>query len=141
MLYLCANIRNYIVFIYSDHLSLSLQISLCVSLSIVPSLYIYIVTLSLLRRLYSMSITIYQHANYKGKAITSDKSLPDLRLHGFNDMASSIKVNKGRFILYEHINYTGKYYTIGPGDYNISAVKLMIGNDIISSIFKVSNSA
>ncbi len=79
-------------------------------------------------------ITLYEHASFKGKTLTLEKSAPNFSDLKFNDEASSIKVLSGTWILYEHANYSGRSALIGKGDYDIQAVQGLIGNDVISSV-------
>ena len=85
-----------------------------------------------------MSITLYEHADFRGREITLYKSTPDLRLvNDFNDKASSAKVTSGVWQLYEHVDYKGKYMEVTPGDYNSAIIIEKLGNDIISSVKKL----
>ncbi|XP_072048008.1 beta-crystallin B3-like [Amphiura filiformis] len=63
------------------------------------------------------NITLYQHTNYGGTALSLQCPANDLRSHQFNDQASSIKVLNGIWILYEHIDFTGRQYIVTKGDY------------------------
>ncbi|XP_066526989.1 epidermal differentiation-specific protein-like [Hoplias malabaricus] len=53
-------------------------------------------------------ITLYEHVNYQGKSLilTTETSLAS---SGFNDVASSHKVQRGVWVLYEHSNRGGGY--------------------------------
>lgn len=80
------------------------------------------------------SITLFEHAGFSGRDLELHKSTPNFVPLGFNDKASSIKVASGTWIVYEHINYEGKYWEIGPGEYDIKVLHEKIGNDVISSV-------
>ena len=85
-----------------------------------------------------MSITLYEHAHFKGRTVTLTSSTPDLsHVNDFNDIASSVKVSEGKWRLCEDINYQGKYYDVGPGSYDIDVIREKIGNDVISSVQKL----
>ena len=85
-----------------------------------------------------MSITLYEHADFKGREVTLQNSTPDLRqVNEFNDISSSVVVSGGQWKLWEHVNYKGKFYIVGPGRYNIDVIREKIGNDLISSVEKL----
>ena len=81
-----------------------------------------------------MSIILYAHAGFQGKELTLESSTSDLRSSNFNDKASSVKVRSGTWKLWEHFNFTGRCYQVGPGDYDIGIIREKIGNDVISSV-------
>jgi len=80
------------------------------------------------------SITLYEHADYKGRKLTLTKSTPNLVVKGFNDIASSVEVTEGTWKLWEHVGYKGKSFIVTPGKYNIGVIHEKIGNDVISSV-------
>ncbi|WP_420833062.1 beta/gamma crystallin-related protein [Shimazuella soli] len=63
-------------------------------------------------------MTLYEHVHFKGRSkkfCSNDKSLVN---DGWNDRASSAKVSSGDgVIVYEHTNYKGEKFTMGPGGY------------------------
>jgi hypothetical protein len=76
---------------------------------------------------------LYEHINFQGNKILIKSNHPDLRMDGFNDKASSIKlVNISKAAVYEDINFNGKCQTI-TGD-TPSLIGSSIGNDSISSV-------
>lgn len=78
-------------------------------------------------------ITLYELANFKGREISATQSIPDLRcVRDFNDVASSFKVQSGTWTVYQHVDYSGTSYTVGPGTYNMAVLK-----NIISSAKKI----
>ena len=81
-----------------------------------------------------MSITLYEHADYKGRKLTLTESTPNLVRKRFNDIASSVVVAKGTWKLWEHVDYQGKSFIVTPGKYNIGEIHDKIGNDVISSV-------
>ena len=83
-----------------------------------------------------MSITLFEH-DFKGKQLTLRQSAPDLRKENFNDKASSVEVSAGFWRLWEHINYAGRFWIVGPGRYGFSELSEKIGNDCISSVEKL----
>ena len=81
-----------------------------------------------------MSIILYAHGGFKGRERALESSIGDLRSSNFNDKASSVKVQSGTWKLWEHVNFTGRCYQVGPGDYDIGIISAQIGNDVISSV-------
>jgi len=81
-----------------------------------------------------MSITLYEHADYKGRKLTLTESTPNLVRKRFNDIASSVVVAKGTWKLWEHVDYQGNSFIVTPGKYNIGEIHDKIGNDVISSV-------
>jgi len=80
--------------------------------------------------------TLFEHVNYGGKSVNLDKDTPDFRAFGWNDIASSVKVETtapktGEVWLYEHINYGGRVWKFNHNDNNFCATSAL--NDIISS--------
>ena len=85
-----------------------------------------------------MSITLYEHADFKGREVTLTQSTPNLKdVNDFNDIASSVRVNSGTWRLCEHVNYKGRYYDVGVGQHDIKKIEEKIGNDLISSVQKL----
>ena len=82
-------------------------------------------------------IVLYQHCGFKGRQLVLESSDRDLRNSCFNDTASSVKVQFGTWRLWEHINFTGRCFQVGPGDYDMGVICAQIGNDVISSVQKL----
>lgn len=76
-------------------------------------------------------VAIYEHIDYGGRK--DQTSLNWQFVGGFwNDRISSIVVLGGHWRFFEHINYGGKSWLLGPGQYRwVSSVG--VPNDIISS--------
>ncbi|XP_022092298.1 gamma-crystallin N-like [Acanthaster planci] len=62
-------------------------------------------------------ITLYQHTNYGGRAVTFTYGIENLKYYSFNDEVSSAKVKSGIWILFEHSNYNGRQYVVTEGSY------------------------
>ena len=88
-----------------------------------------------------MSIKLYEDWCYEVHEVSLTDSNTNLVNIGFNDKVSSVKVESGKWILWEHIHFKGKYYIIGPGHYDVEHLKRTIGNDKVSSVQKLSNTA
>ena len=94
--------------------------------------------ISSVEKLPEMTIKLYEHAGFKGRELTLHDSTPDLRqVNDFNDIASSVVVSEGQWKLWEHINYTGRSFVVGPGRYDFAQISAQIGNDVISSVEKL----
>jgi len=88
-------------------------------------------------------VTLYEHAGYKGRSITTDRNISCLVDKQFNDQLSSLKVSSegGSVTLYEHCNYQGKAVTLSTGNYDYNSILSRgIKNDDVSSV-KVSSGA
>ena len=94
--------------------------------------------ISSVEKLPEMTITLYEHGGFQGRELILHNSTPDLRKLDFNDKASSVVVSEGQWKLWEHVNYTGRSFVVGPGRYDIAQIKAKIGNDVISSVEKLS---
>ena len=80
------------------------------------------------------SITLYEKPGQAGREVTLTRSTPDLRVHDFDNITSSLKVHSGTWVLYEDVNYGGRSYTVTPGLYTTDALKGKIGVNQISSV-------
>lgn len=77
-------------------------------------------------------ITLYQDANFQGRAQSSSGEVSDLRDIGFNDRASSIMVRGGRWLACSDAHFQGQCVSLAPGGYpSLSEMGL---NDRISSV-------
>ncbi|XP_071181157.1 epidermal differentiation-specific protein-like [Mytilus edulis] len=61
-------------------------------------------------------ITIYEHANFKGKSKTLTKGHVNLTDAGLNDCISSVIVDSGVWVLYQDCNYKGSICVVMEGD-------------------------
>ncbi|VDI49438.1 Hypothetical predicted protein [Mytilus galloprovincialis] len=61
-------------------------------------------------------ITLYQHKKFGGRSKEFTKSCPDLLDAGFDDMTSSVKCERGVWILYQFKNYKGRICVIEEGE-------------------------
>ena len=81
----------------------------------------------------SASITLFEHGDFQGRTLQLTRDAPNFVCLGFNDIVSSVQVEGGTWMLYQHVDYKGKSIILGPGRYNINVIKERIGNDCISS--------
>ena len=84
-------------------------------------------------------VTLYEHEGLRGKVFTADRAINDLTSYGFNDSASSLVVQGGRWEVCEHQNFKGQCTVLRPGQYPSLAAMGM--NDSISSIRRVKGNA
>jgi hypothetical protein len=78
-------------------------------------------------------ITIYKDTNYGGRNLEFTYPEANLKNEGFNDEASSCKVESGTWILYKDTDFGGDYSVLGPGNY-ADADAMGISNDSLSSL-------
>lgn len=83
------------------------------------------------------SVTLYADANFGGSTLSSMAgSVPSLVPYGWNDRASSIRVegpsNRSPVMIFRDANYGGPAQALWPGRYNVD--DLSIGNDTLSSL-------
>jgi len=73
--------------------------------------------------------TLYEGPNLSGRAYRLDVTMPNLGTSGFNDRASSLRVESGYWIVCSDAEFRGECRTFGPGDY----ASLPSLNNVISS--------
>lgn len=76
-------------------------------------------------------ITFYEGDEFRGRAFTADRQEEDFRRGGFNDRASSVIVDSGRWEVCEDAGYRGKCVLLRPGNYE--SLKQMGLNKKVSS--------
>ena len=79
--------------------------------------------------------TLYEGPNLSGRSFTLDETMPNLGTTGFNDRASSLRVESGYWIFCSDSEFRGECRTFGPGDY----ASLPSLNNVISSGRRISN--
>ena len=63
-------------------------------------------------------VILYEAPNFGGRAVTIDSNyVANLGNTGFNDRASSVRVERGYWIFCSDANFQGECRTLGPGDY------------------------
>lgn len=80
-------------------------------------------------------ITLYPQEGWRGRPINVSNSLRDLRAAGFDDRASSVVVERGRWEVCTHPNFRGECRVLRRGSYE--SLRGMGLNDNISSIRSV----
>ncbi|MGE0497844.1 MAG: beta/gamma crystallin-related protein [Ramlibacter sp.] len=76
--------------------------------------------------------TFYEGQGFRGRAFTADRALNDFGRAGFNDRASSVAVQRGRWEVCEHADFGGRCAVLRPGNY--ASLREMGLNDQISSV-------
>jgi hypothetical protein len=78
----------------------------------------------------SDAVVLFEHANFEGRQLGISSTVARLGDLGFNDMASSVIVRRGRWQLCEHADFGGQCLVLGPGRHALETVF----NDRASSI-------
>lgn len=84
----------------------------------------------------SRGITIYEHGNFGGRAVSLNGPVTNLETIGMNDMASSLIVRGGVWELCIHANFGPPCRQFGPGDHSAVGEQF---NDQFSSARPVNN--
>ena len=64
-------------------------------------------------------VILYERAGFGGRSFElNDNYIPNLDRVGFNDRASSIRVERGYWMFCSDSNFSGDCRTLGPGDYS-----------------------
>jgi hypothetical protein len=79
-------------------------------------------------------LTLFERPNFSGAQVTLRGWTPDIRKFGFNDRASSMAIESGRWEICSDIEFKGTCVTVGPGEY--PALDRVL-NDRISSAREV----
>ena len=80
-------------------------------------------------------ITFYESDNYRGRAFTATRQVTNFESVGFNDRASSVVVESGRWEVCDDANFSGSCVVLRPGSY--ASLNSMGLNDRLSSVRKV----
>lgn len=81
-------------------------------------------------------VTFYEGEDFHGRAYSTTRDQTDLRRNGFNDSASSVIVDKGRWEVCEDPGFNGQCVVLREGSYD--SLKRMGVNNRLSSVRKVS---
>ena len=77
-------------------------------------------------------ITFYEGENFRGRTFTTDKRVGNFERFGFNDRASSVVVERGRWEVCEHPRFEGRCVVLRRGSYD--SLQRMGMNNQISSV-------
>ncbi len=84
-------------------------------------------------------VTLYQGENFHGRSFTANGPVSNLDGTGFNDRASSVIIDQGRWQFCEHANFEGRCIVLQRGQYPSMAYAGL--NNQISSVRRVSGRA
>ncbi len=79
--------------------------------------------------------TLYEGPNLSGRSYPLNEMMPNLGMTGFNDRASSLRVDSGYWIFCSDADFRGECRTFGPGEY----ASLPGMSNVISSGRRISN--
>lgn len=82
-------------------------------------------------------ITFYESEDFRGRAFTTEQQTSDFRRSGFNDRASSVIVDEGRWEVCESPGFRGQCVILREGSYD--SLRRMGVNNQISSARRVSS--
>lgn len=82
-------------------------------------------------------VTFYEGEDFHGRAYSTTRDQTDLRRSGFNDSASSVIVDSGRWEVCEDPAFSGQCVVLRAGSYD--SLKRLGVNNRLSSVRKVSN--
>lgn len=82
-------------------------------------------------------VTFYEGEDFHGRAFTTARATSDFKRTGFNNMASSVIVDEGRWEVCEDAGYEGRCVVLREGSYD--SLKHMGVNNRISSARRVSD--
>ena len=84
-------------------------------------------------------VTFYEHENFYGRSFAVAGEVRNLERTGFNDRASAVVVQRGRWEVCEDRRYSGRCVVLRRGEYpSLAAMGL---NDRVTSVREVSNNA
>ena len=84
-------------------------------------------------------VTFYEHENFNGRSFAVAGEVRNLERTGFNDRASAVVVQRGRWEVCEDRRYAGRCVVLRRGEYpSLAAMGL---NDRVTSVREVSNNA
>jgi uncharacterized protein YcfJ len=78
------------------------------------------------------TITFYEDEGFRGRVFASEKQVGNLERAGFNDRASSVIVNRGRWEVCERARFEGRCVVLRPGNYD--SLRAMGLDDRLSSM-------
>jgi uncharacterized protein YcfJ len=77
-------------------------------------------------------VTFYEGEGFRGRAFTTGRTVPNLHRFGYNDRASSVIVERGRWEVCEDANFRGRCALLRRGSYD--SLRRMGLNDRVSSV-------
>ena len=77
-------------------------------------------------------ISFYEGEGYRGRVFSTQQTVPDFTRFGFNDAASSVVVDRGRFEVCEDVRFQGRCVVLRRGSYD--SLRSLGFNNRISSV-------
>ncbi len=77
-------------------------------------------------------VTFYEREGFQGRAMTTNDRIGNLERYGFNDRASSVVVERGRWLACEHARFEGRCVVLRRGSY--PSLREVGMNNAISSV-------
>ena len=65
------------------------------------------------------AVILFQHVNFVGRQVALSTSIANLNSVEFNDQASSVIINRGRWQFCEHADFRGACIILGPGRHTL----------------------
>lgn len=84
-------------------------------------------------------ITFYEHDGFRGRAFTADRQVNNFANQGYNDLASSVVVDRGRWEVCTDARFQGNCVVLRQGSYE--SLRGLGLNDRISSVRPVNRQA
>ena len=82
-------------------------------------------------------VTFYEGEGFRGRAFSTDKQVRNFERNGFNDRASSVVVDRGRWEVCDDVRFAGRCAVLRPGSYD--SLNRMGMNNRISSVRPADN--
>src|SRR5262245_11512615 len=80
----------------------------------------------------SANVTFYEREGFRGRVFSVEGEVDNFARTGFNDAASSVVVDRGRWEVCEHARFEGRCVLLRPGSYD--SLRSMGLNNQISSV-------
>jgi hypothetical protein len=87
----------------------------------------------------SAQISFYEHEGFRGRVFTADGQVANFERQGFNDRASSVVVDRGRWEVCENARFEGRCVIVRRGSYD--SLRGLGLNDRISSYARSTTAA
>jgi hypothetical protein len=62
-------------------------------------------------------VTFYEHEGFRGRVFAADRPIANFAAYGFNDRASSVVVDRGRWEVCEDAGFRGRCVVLRRGSY------------------------
>jgi hypothetical protein len=66
---------------------------------------------------FAAEITFFEREGFQGRSFSANQTIPNFADVGFNDRASSLRVEAGYWVFCSDANFGCECLTFGPGDY------------------------